>query len=292
MRRFVVLALPLVLLPACGTQQSDGLSSTASAPSPSTSPAQDPRIPGEGSRVAATGRVERLEGRAPRLCDPTILRTLGKAAPEEDPAPCLGIEVEGLTAPADAVVRVEGVLQGAVLVADREQPPADEEPRVGLPDVPCKPPDGGWPDGGAPYDDRSPDDGATTRFNEAHPDLAASGRVMLLRPTPNRTVATVVVRDEAERQRVEAELAPDFPGRACVVVQAGDVEVAVRAQHDERLTQERLMRGAWTDWAPDLQTRFARVQVERLTPLMLEVERDYPEGTLVLEPWLTVLGTA
>jgi hypothetical protein len=70
----------------------------------------------------------------------------------------------------------------------------------------------------APYDDRSPDDAALTRFNEAHPDLAAAGRVLLLRPARNRQVVAVVVRDEAEKAAVEAELQPAFGVRMCIVV--------------------------------------------------------------------------
>lgn len=110
--------------------------------------------------------------------------------------------------------------------------------------------------------------------------------MLLLRPARNRQVVTVVVRDEAEHARVEAELAPDFPGRTCVVVQDADVEAASRWQGDPRLTQDRLMVSSTTTWGPGLRTRQAQVMVLRLSPAMLEVERE-AAGLVRLDPWLT-----
>jgi hypothetical protein len=105
------------------------------------------------------GRVERTAGRPVRRCEMGIVGGLLKR-PDDYLAPaCPGIEVEGVTAAAGAAVRAEGALRSGVLVVDVEEPAAaDEGRRMGLPDTPRDP--------------------------------------MLLRPASNRTVATVVVRDE------------------------------------------------------------------------------------------------
>lgn len=292
MHRLLLFGLMPVLLVGCGMQQQTDLATPAASASPEASAEPgDPRIAVEGSRVAATGRVERVAGRPVRLCSLDVVSDLMLRPADYVPPPCFaGIEVQGLDEAVNGIARVEGVLRSDVLIAEVHEPvQPDETYDSRLPDVPCEPPAGGWPDGGAPYDDRSPDDWAITRFMQAHPELAQPDRVMLLRPASNRTVATVVVRNEAEAQRIRAELAPAFPGRTCVVVEAKDIGVATGAISDSRLHAERLMTSAFTDWGPGLRTRFARVQVVRITETMIEVEQDYPPGTLILEPWLTVL---
>jgi hypothetical protein len=253
-------------------------------------PARDPRVAMDGSRVAALGRVQEVDGRvrlcSPNMVEPAIGRPPGYVAP-----PCwAGVWAEGLdTAAAGPTVRVTGVLRGDTLLVESQENAEPDHRAWGLPPVPCEPPPGGWPEGGAPHDDRSPDDAALIRFNEAHPDLAAQGRVLLLRPARDRQVIAVVVRDEAEKTAVEAELAADFGDRKCVVVQDGDPAVASQAQNDPRLTQERLMMSAGTQWLPGLRKKTAHANVVKITDLMVEAERDYPPGTLTLDPFLRVV---
>lgn len=279
-----------VLVAGCGTQQEVSVSAPAE-PSPSASPARDPRIAVDGSRVTAVGSIQQVDGKV-RLCSPRMVSpAIGRPPGYVEPPCWAGVWVDGVDAVAAVpMLRVTGTLRGDLVVVE-SQAAAEPEPelKAGLPEVPCEPPPGGWPDGGAPYDDRSPDDAALTRFNEAHPDLAAAGRVLLLRPARNRQVVAVVVRDGAEKAAVEAELAPAFGARMCVVVQDGDPDVATRAQQDPRLTQERLMMSAWTQWKPGLRTRSAYVNVVRITELMVQAEGDYPSGTLVLDPFLRVI---
>lgn len=245
-----------------------------------------PGVPEQGDRVTAVGTVRRVEGEPDRLCHPDQAYPAILLPPGET-LPCLGIDLDGLAGLSEGLARITGTWTGDAVAVEEVGPGEPSQGHAGLPEVPCPAPAGGWPDGGAPYDDRSPDDAAISRYGEAHPELSATGRLMLLRPAPDRQVVTVVVRDEAERARVEAELAPDFPGRTCVVVQEHDVEAASGVQDDPRLTQESLMVSSSPEWGPGLRTRKAVALVLRLTPLLLEAERD-ADGLLELRPMLTV----
>ena len=279
-----------VLVAGCGTKQEVTVFAPAE-PSASASSARDPRVAVDGSRVTAAGRIQQVDGRV-RLCSPEMVAPAIGRPPGYVAPPCwAGVWLEGIgAATAPAAVEVTGTLRGDVVVVQSQTAvEGGSELGAGLPEVPCEPPAGGWPDGGAPYDDRSPDDAALNRFHEAHPDLAASGRVLLLRPARDRQVVTVVARDQAEKAAIEAELEPAFGVRMCVVVQDGDPDVATRAQQDPRLMQERLMMSAGTQWKPGLRTRSAYVNVVRITELMVKAEAEYPIGTLVLRPFLRVL---
>jgi hypothetical protein len=245
-------------------------------------------VPSPGDRVTAVGTVRRADGEPDRLCHPDqVYRAI--ALPPGESHPCLGVDLRGLGELPTDRVRVSGTWTGDALAVEEVGPGEAGPGYPGLPEVPCPAPPGGWPEGGAPFDDRSPDDAALGRFSNAHPELSATGRLMLLRPAAERQVATVVVRDEAERARTEAELAPDFPGRTCLVVQEHDVEQASRLLEDPRLTDEGLMVLGTTVWAPDLRTRTAVALVLRLTPTLLEAERD-AGGLLEVRPMLTVVG--
>lgn len=189
-------------------------------------------VPMPGDRVTAVGLV----GPPDRLCHPEQTVNLVPSPPGEG-RPCLGIDLEGLAEPRDGLVRITGTWTGDAIAGEEVGPGEPLRGFAGLPEVPCPAPDGVWPEGGAPFDDRSPDDAALGRYSNAHPELSASGRLLLLRPAADRQVVTVVVRDEADRARVEAELAADFPGRTCVV-EEHDVEAASRVQKDPRLTDE------------------------------------------------------
>jgi len=247
----------------------------------------DDGAPATGDRVTAVGTVRRVDGEPDRLCHPEQAYPAVALAPGQV-LPCLGIDLEGLGELPPDLVRITGTWTGSAVVVQEVGAGEPAEGHSGLPEVPCPAPAGGWPEGGAPFDDRSPDDAAIVRYGEAHPELTSTGRLMLLRPAPDRQVVTVVARDEAERARVQAELAADFPGRTCVVVQEHDVEAAMRVQDDPRLTQERLLVTSAPQWGPGLHTRTAVARVLRLTPLLLQARRD-AGGLLELRPMLTVV---
>jgi hypothetical protein len=267
-----------------------GRSDRLAPPEPSAAPSAAEATPDgvlqPGDRATAVGTVRAADAKQPTtLCHPhQAYPAIG--LPPGESLPCLGVELQGVDEVPAGSVRVTGTWDGEAVVVEQVRPEEPGPGHPGLPDVPCAAPEGGWPDGGAPYDDRSPDDAALGRFTEAHPELSASGRVLLLRPAANRQVVTVVVRDEAERARVEAALAPDFAGRTCVVVQEADVDAAQRWQNDPRLTEDRLMVTSSTSWGPGLRTRRAHVMVLRLAPAMLDVERE-ADGLVQLDPWLT-----
>jgi hypothetical protein len=292
-RRVALVAAAALLGSGCGGGREATLMPVQDSPSAAagawSASARDPRVAVDGSRVVAVRRVQQVEGRV-RLCSPDMVEPAIGRPPGYVAPPCwAGVWVEGLdTAAAGPTVRVTGVLRGDTLDVESQENAEPDGPSWGLPPVPCEPPPGGWPEGGAPFDDRNPDDAALIRFNDAHPDLAAGGRVLLLRPARDRQVVAVVVRDEAEKAAIEAELAADFPGRTCIVVQDGDPAVASEAQNDPRLRQERLMMSAGTQWLPGLRQKSAHASVVKITERMLEAEADYPPGTLVLEPFLRV----
>ena len=254
----------------------------AATPEPA---AADPRLAVDGSRVTATGRREDVGGRT-RLCSPLVLGW-GRASGDEQPC-SQGVEVEGLDA-STGLLTVTGTLRGEVLVVERAEPVPVQPWSSGLPEVPCAPPPGGWPDGGAPYDDRSPDDAVMGRLATTYGDLSRDGRLMLLRPARDRQVVTVIARDEAERSRMQAVLEPHFGARTCVVVQDHDLDLSTRALHDHRLQTEGMQISGTTEFGPGLRTRAAHVGVLRLTPLLLETQASYPPGVLVLEPFLRVV---
>lgn len=254
-------------------------------------PSRDARVPVDGSRVTAAGTVQHVDGKV-RLCSlgvpsPPIGRPPGYVAP----ACWAGVWVEGLGSASALAVRVTGTLRGDVLVVESH---ASVELDAawslgGPPEVPCDAPPGGWPEGGEPHDDRSPDGAALTRFLDAHPGLAAADRVMLLRPAPGRQVAVVVVRDDAEKAAAEDSLRPEFGTRVCVVIADEGVDIALRALHDPRLHDERLSISVGTRWNPGLRTRSVHARVVRVTELMVQAEAEYPSGTIVLLPFLRVL---
>jgi hypothetical protein len=247
--------------------------------------AADPRLPVDGSRVTATGRREDVGGQT-RLCSPFVLGW-GRASGDERPCR-LGVEVQGLGA-ATGLLTVTGTLRGEVLLVERVEPAPEQSWSSGLPEVPCPPPPGGWPDGGAPYDDRSPDDAVMVDLATSYGGLSTDGRLMLLRPARDRQVATVIARDEAERARMQAVLEPHFGARTCVVVQDHDLDLSTRALHDHRLQTEGLQISGTTEYGPGLRTRAAHVGVLRLTPLLLQAQADHPDGVLVLKPFLEVV---
>jgi hypothetical protein len=244
-------------------------------------------VPQPGDRVTAVGSVSGTSDRGLRICHPHQAYDLVLRPPGEEP-PCRGFDLRGLAAPPADVVRVTGTWTGDVVEVEEVEPAGTPEGHGGMPPVPCAAPAGGWPEGGAPFDDRSPDDAAISRFGDAHPELRAGGRLMLQRPQPDRQIATVVVRDEAERARVEAELAADFAGRTCLVVQEHDVDAAWRVLEDPRLRADDQMVSGSDRWAPDLRTRTAVALVLRLTPELLEAERE-ADGLLEVRPMLTVV---
>lgn len=189
------------------------------------SPRRSHTVPRDGDRVTASGVVEVLEGQLPRLC----FRTGGRR-PRRPGEPCpAGIDVPGLdpTQVVDGRATVVGTLHAgesllAGTIAVEQQEPHDLPPPVPRPAVPCPPPRGGWAPGGEPFDDRSPDDAAYNAFIAEHQELI--GRVLLLKPAPDRQVATVLARDADERDMLVRELGPSFPGRLCVVVPDHDVD--------------------------------------------------------------------
>ena len=266
-------------------ERSDRLVPPEPSAAPSAAPAALDGVLQPGDRATAVGTVRAADAKQPTsLCHPhQAYPAIG--LPPGESLPCLGVELRGLRDLPAGSVRVTGTWDGEAVDVEQVHPQEPGPGHPGLPDGPCDVPEGGWPDGGAPYDDRSPDDAALSRYSEAHPELSASGRLMLLRPAPDRQVVTVVVSDQAERARVEAELAPDFPGRMCVVVQEADVDAASRWQRDPRLNEDRLMVSSTTSWGPGLRTRQAQVMVLRLAPAMLDVQRE-ADGLVQLDPWL------
>jgi hypothetical protein len=254
----------------------------APAPAASAAPATlDPRIPVDGSRVRATGFRQDVGGEV-RLCSRHVLSWQVTSE-----LPCAaGIAVQGLGA-ATGDLTVVATLRDEVLVVERTEPAPALPRSPGLPEVPCPTPPGGWPDGGAPYDERSPDERLLAAFTSAHPGLTDEHRVMMLRPARDRQVVTVLVRDEAERAQVEAELARSFPGRTCVLVEEQDLGLALRASSDHRLDTAGQL-GEFP-WGPQLRSRSALMRVLRLTEPALAAQASYPPGVLVLEPFLEVV---
>lgn len=79
-------------------------------------------------------------------------------------------------------------------------------------------------------------------------------------------------------------------GRECAwSLPTEDVDVALRAVHDPRLHAERLSFSVGTRWNTGLRTRSVHARVVRVTELMVQAEADYPNGTLVFEPFLRVV---
>lgn len=176
-----------------------------------------------------------------------------------------------------------GVLRAEMLFVERQLPPVPGR-LAARPSVPCPEPPGGWAEGGAPFDDRSPDDAALNAYHARHPEMI--GRVRLLRPTPDRQVAAVLAKDEAERGQALAELGPSFAGRLCVVVSTEDVTLARTAQNDERFQRGMMSSGVRLT---DQLRQVAHFQVWRVTESMVSALADYPPGMVELAPFLEVV---
>lgn len=258
-------------------------------PTADPSPTTDPRIPTEGSRVTATGRLQQVDGRPAQLCSQNQIFPAIPRGPDYVPPPCLGVDVEGLDTDrlSDGSATVVGTLRGGAIVVEEQTAPVEQPSSRGLPDVPCPTPAGGWPDGGAPYDDRSPDDAALGAFSEANPQL--SGRILLLRPAADRQVATVVVRDDAERMQVERALGPSFAGRLCVVVSTEDVDLATRAQNDLRFAETDGLISAGTQFGGADFRDVLYVEALQFTQDLLDLQADYPPGLVEVRPFLAVV---
>lgn len=206
------------------------------------------------------------------------------------PGPPPGVVTEGLdpTVHDGGVTTAVGVLRGPmgeeVLAVEQQSLP--QWPRhPGRPTVPCPEPPGGWAEGGAPYDDRSPDDGVLNDFHARH--QAMVGRVRLVRPSDDRQVAVVVVADERERDVVARELGEHFAGRLCVVDAVDDVDLARRAQEDPRFRLGTMTAGVGMD---DAARQVAHFRVWRITDAMVEALADYPPGLVTLQPFIEAVS--
>lgn len=182
-------------------------------------------------------------------------------------------------------VTVVGTLRAGAIEVDeqRDTAPRERSPRLR---VPCPEPDGGWAPGGDPFDDRSPDDAAHNAFLARHQDM--SGRLFLLKPAPDRQVAAVVARGEAERAMVVRELTPAFAGRLCVVVADYDVDAAPRAMDDLNTRRIWGMLSAGSAADEDLRRRL-HVELMWVTDEPLAFQAAHPIGVVVLDPRLRVV---
>lgn len=242
-------------------------------------------VPVEGSRVTASGVVELLDGRPPRL---DFRPGTMQRRPRPPGTPCsAGIDVPGLDASQVGArwITVVGTLRaGAIDVAEQHDlPRVERSPRLR---VPCPEPVGGWAPGGEPFDDRSPDDAAHNAFLAQHQDMI--GRLFLLKPAPDRQVAAVVARDEAERDMAVRELTPAFRGRLCVVVADDDVDAAPRAMADLNTRRIWGLMSAGSTAHEDLRRR-VHVELMWVTDEALAFQAAHPEGVVVLDPHLRVI---
>jgi hypothetical protein len=279
------------------------------APAGTTSP-----VVTDGTRVATTGRVVQVPGRAVRFCAPVPTADVGWL-PGHQPAPqhCdVGVDVEGVDLAAlhdrrerDGAVegwaRLAGSYRDGTLTVEDQRPPEvqDAAAPAPSPDVPpCDPPTGGWPRDPAllrgPGSEGEGDvnlqaqQSALERHRAGHPDLYVM--VALLRPHPDAVLLGVAAASPQARDAVERALRPAYGEQLCVVV--SDV---TREQVEAARTEFDLDAGEWSRlgiYGGSGEGLREGMQVEvgyevvRVTEELQRRADRHPPGLLVLRPWL------
>ena len=218
-----------------------------------------------------------VEGQV-RLCPP------GRSSRRRGPRPGVATQGLDLTVHLRGVTTAVGRLRNDVLLVEQQSTPAISAPPLNSLGIPCPEPSGGWPAGGVPFDDRSPDDAAVNSFHARHPEMI--GRLHLLHPQSDRQVLTVLVADAAEHQLTLAELGPAFDGRLCIIGASEDVRLARTAQDDERFRHGMMSAGVRLT---DQWRQVADIEIWRITDAMIDALADYPPGLVQLRPFIQAL---